>query len=159
MSTLFMKHQWIADFLYRHPRTAQSRLPTATILQDLRVARIALIGKTSARRFATTAVQAITTDRLPFPASCPHPCRDSTWQRSLLRVAPWILLIQHQHRHPPLSQWRPTTLRRLLCLRLRGLRLPNRACLRLMDQLTLVVAMVVRLARQGCVVLPTGKLL
>ena len=93
-----------ADFMNRHPRTVQSRLPNATILPDQQVARIASIGKTSAHRCATTAAQVNTMDRPQFLASCLRPYRNLTWQRSLLQVGPWLPLIQHQQGHPPLPQ-------------------------------------------------------
>ena len=103
------------------------------------------------------AVQVITTGRPPFPASCQHPCLSSTWQRSLLRVAPRRLLIQRHQKHPQLFQWRLTILQRPLCLRLRVLATRDRAYLPLAGLLTLAVAMVVKPARQGCVVLLTGQ--
>ena len=105
----------IADFT-RHPRIVQPRLRNATILPDPQVARIASIGKASAHRSATTAAQVNTMDRPQLLASCPHPYRNSTWQRSLLQVAPWLLLIQHQQGHPPLPQRSLTILQLLLRL-------------------------------------------
>ena len=152
-----MEDRKITDFAYRYLRIVQFRLPTATTLPDPQVARTASIGRTFAHKFATIVARVSTMGRPPFLASCPRRYRNLTWQRLLLRVAPRLLMIQHQQKYPLLPQWRLTILQSLLCLLSLVLTTPEGACLPLAGLSTLAVAMVVRPARQGCVALLTGK--
>ena len=96
LARILVEYHWSTDFFYRRPKTALSRLLTATILLGPLEAKIASTGNNFAPRFVMTVALVNIADHLLSRALCQHPCRNSTWRRSLLRAAPWHLPIQHQ---------------------------------------------------------------